>query len=86
MIIGDPIIVCGGDGIPCTLTITTTPGVTVTAVFGTTTIEATADDSGAVVLVLEKEGVWTVTATDGNTSKSIEVDTAYSINETIELG
>lgn len=85
MIFGNPVVFdCGG--VPCTLNVTTSPAATVTATFENETVSATADDSGVAVLVLDKEGVWTVTATDGNTTKTIEVDTAYTINETIELG
>lgn len=84
MIFGNP-VVFDTSGIPCTVTINTVPGVTLTATFGDKNVTTVADESGIAVLVLDKEGVWTVTATDGNTSNSIEVDTAYAINKTIEF-
>ena len=47
-----------GGGIPCTLTVTTSPNATVTATFEGTTLTATADSSGVATFVLEKEGVF----------------------------
>ncbi len=66
-------------GISCTLTISTVPNATVTATFENQTVTAIADVSGAAVLELPKEGVWTVTATyEGETTTKL-VDTSFSV-------
>lgn len=83
MIIGNPIII--GGGIACTLTINTSPGATVTAVLDNLEITGTADDSGVVVLRLRKEGTWTITASDGSTTKTdtVVVDHKKVMNLTL---
>lgn len=66
-------------GIPCTLTVETGAGATVTATLENTTVTATADENGIATLILEKAGVWTVTATlDGKTATT-EVDVSLSV-------
>lgn len=61
-------------GIPCTVTVTTAAGATVTATLEDSVVSATADENGMATLILEKEGVWTITSTlDGETvSTTIE--------------
>lgn len=72
-------------GIPCTLTVTTSPNATVTATLDGTTLTATADSNGVATFVIEEEGVWTVSATDGVSENSVEVNTAYALSTQIGL-
>lgn len=72
-------------GIPFVVTVITSPYATATATLNSNTVSATADESGTAVLVLEEEGVWTISATDGATSISTEVDTAEGISVELPL-
>ena len=74
-----------GGGINCTLTIFTVPNATVTATFENQTITAIADVSGAAVLELSKEGVWTVTATYEGETVSTQVDTSLSLETELQF-
>ena len=85
MILGDCVIFGDSGGIFCTLTVTTSPGAFVSAALGSKIVSATADKSGVAVLTLREEGIWTVTATDGELSKSADVDTTYQINKPLTL-
>jgi hypothetical protein len=78
LILGDPIIISGGGGIPCTVKIRTSPNATVTATLGNKTRTVIADSSGMAVFILKEAGVWTVTATDGTKTKSTTVDTTLN--------
>lgn len=85
-ILGNPILLSGGgSGIPCTLTITTSPDATVIATLGNNIVSSTANSNGVAVLILEKEGTWTVEATDGVATNSIQVSTVYSLSGNIGL-
>lgn len=72
-------------GIPCALTIKTLPGATVTATLDGVTVTATAGENGEALLVLEKEGTWTVKASDGISENSIKVVMDYKLSENIGL-
>lgn len=72
MIIGNPVLT--GGSVACVLTITTSPGANVTAVLDKQTVAATANDSGIAVLRLRKEGTWTITASNGDSTKSVTVE------------
>jgi hypothetical protein len=85
MILGKPILVGGGGGIPCTYTLNTAAGASVVATFEGKTVTATADSNGIAVLTLEEEGVWTITATSDGESKSITVDTTHTIEGVLPL-
>lgn len=74
-----------GGGIPCALTIMTSPGATVTATFGDTVITAVANDDGAAKLVLEKEGIWRIVASDGQTEKTIDIDVVFEMTDYLSL-
>lgn len=74
MMIGDPILFGSGGGIPCTLTITTSPGATVTATLENKIVSAVANESGIATLLLEEEGIWTVIANNNNTTASMTVN------------
>ncbi len=75
----------GGGGIPCTLIVKTSEGAVVTATLDGTTISATAGADGVATLVLEKEGVWTVSATLDGETKNTEVLVEHSIEESLSF-
>lgn len=72
-----------GGGIPCTLTVTTEEGATVTATLENTSVSATANADGVAVLILEKEGTWIVSASLDGETKSTEVLVEYNIEKKI---
>ena len=81
MIIGKAISAGGSGGIPWTLTVTTAEGAIVEATLGSKKVSATAGADGTAILVLEKEGLWTVTATLDGETKSTEVFVEHNIDE-----
>jgi hypothetical protein len=85
MILGDCIIFGDSNGIFCTLTVNTLPGAFVSAALGNKVVSATTNASGVAVLTLKKEGLWTVTATKEDFSKSAVVDITYNIDEDLTL-
>lgn len=62
----------GGSDFAVPLVVTVDAGAQVTAVNGDTSVQGTSD--GTVTLILTKPGVWTVTATLGDSVKSTEVE------------
>ena len=72
-------------GIECTLSITTSPGATVTATLGDKTVSAIADETGVAVLLLDTEGVWTVTAELNGDTRSTQIDTSLSAEENAQF-
>ena len=70
-------------GIPCTLTVTTAEGALVEATLGSKKVSATAGADGTAILVLEKEGVWTISATLDGETKSTEILVEHSIEESL---
>lgn len=83
MIIGKAITAGGSGGIPCTLTVTTAEGALVEATLGSKEVSATANADGTAILVLEKEGLWTVSATLDGETKSTEILVEHSIEESL---
>lgn len=73
----------GSGGIPCTLTVTTAEGALVEATLGSKKVSATAGADGTAILVLEKEGLWTVSATLDGETKSTEILVEHSIEESL---
>lgn len=72
-------------GIKCTLTITTGVGASVVATLDDKTVSAIADENGVVVLELDKEGTWNITATLDGEAKSIEVNTSLSMTKNVSF-
>lgn len=72
-------------GIPCTLTVQTGAGASVTATLGSSSVSATADSNGTATLILKKEGTWTLTATLNGTTKSTTVNVEHSLSGEISL-
>ena len=70
-------------GIPCTLTVTTAEGALVKATLGSKEVSATAGTDGMAILILEKEGLWTVSATLDGETKSTEILVEHSIEESL---
>ena len=83
MIIGKAITAGGSGGIPCTLTVTTAEGALVEATLGSKEVSATAGADGTAILILEKEGLWTVSATLDGETKSTEILVEHSIEESL---
>lgn len=83
MIIGKAITAGGSGGIPCTLTVTTAEGALVKATLGSKEISATAGADGMAILILEKEGLWTISATLDGETKSTEILVEHSIEESL---
>ena len=53
--------------------VTTSAGATVTATKDSKTVSGTADTSGNCTLTVDETGTWTVTATAGSTTKTVDV-------------
>lgn len=85
MIIGKAITAGGSGGIKCKLNITTSPGAAVTATLGEKVVEAVADENGIAILILNKKGIWTVTATLDGTTITKEIDTSFSIEKNLSF-
>ena len=73
----------GSGGIPCTLTVTTAEGALVEATLGSKKVSATANADGTAILILNKEGLWTVLATLDGETKSTEILVEHSIEESL---
>lgn len=68
MILGEPIILGGGNGIPVEIIVETKPGASVLCIKGATVLEKTANADGKAVFEVKKEGLWTIQASlDGET-------------------
>lgn len=85
MILGEPVILGGGNGIACVLIISTDPGARVTCNFGNTEISKTANADGKAVFELKKAGVWTVTASLDGETVSKEIDTSLALETEIDF-
>lgn len=85
MIIGKAITAGGSGGIKCKLNITTSPGAVVTATLGEKVVEAVADENGIAILILNKKGIWTVTATLDGMTITKEIDTSFSIEKNLSF-
>lgn len=83
MIIGKAITAGGSGGIPCTLTVTTAEGALVEATLGSKKVSTTAGADGTAILILEKEGLWTISATLDGETKSTEVLVEHNIEESL---
>jgi hypothetical protein len=71
------------DSIPCALTVETAEGAAVIATLDGTTVSATAGADGVATLILEKEGLWTISATYEGETKSTEILIEHNINESL---
>lgn len=81
MILGEPIILGGGGGIPVVIIVETKPGASVLCINGTTIFEKTANADGKAVFEVKKEGLWTIQASlDGETVET-EVFVEHKIEE-----
>ena len=60
-------------GAPLQIIVTTSAGATVTATKGSKTVSGTADTSGNCTLTVDEIGTWTVTATEGSTTKTADI-------------
>lgn len=81
MIIGKAITAGGSGGIPCTLTVTTAEGALVEATLESKKVSAMAGADGTAILVLEKEGLWTISATLDGETKSTEILVEHNVEE-----
>lgn len=70
-----------GNGIGCVLTVETAEGALVKAALGSKEISVTAGADGIAILVLEKEGLWTVSATLDGETKSTEILVEHNVEE-----
>lgn len=71
MILGEPIILGGGGGIPVVIIVETEPGANVLCINGTTVLSKTANADGKAVFEVKKEGFWTIQAfLDGEISET----------------
>ena len=70
-------------GIPCTLTVTTAEGALVEATLGSKKVSATAGADGTAILILEKEGLWTISATLDGETKSTEILVEHNVEENL---
>ena len=70
-------------GIPCTLTVTTAEGALVEATLGSKKVSATANADGTAILILNKEGLWTVSATLDGETKSTEILVEHNVEENL---
>lgn len=81
MILGEPIILGGGNGIPVEIIVNTEAGAEVLAINGATIFEKTANADGKAVFEVKKEGLWTIQASlDGETVET-EVFVEHKIEE-----
>ena len=60
-------------GAPLQIIVTTSAGATVTATKGSKTVSGTADTSGNCTLTVDETGTWTVTATAGSMTTTVDV-------------
>ena len=70
-------------GIPCTLTVATAEGALVEATLGSKKVSATAGADGTAILILNKEGLWTVSATLDGETKSTEILVEHNVEESL---
>ena len=88
-ILGNVISVGKGSGsdVSCVVKINTSPNATVTAYLGSNSITATANSTGLATLTLKKEGLWTITSTDGKSTNSVTLNVAfsYTVNQDCKL-
>ena len=78
---GDEVIIANVAGIPCFLKVETSLGAVVTATLENKSVSATANSKGIATLVLDKEGLWSVTATYEGETKSTEVLIEHNVEE-----
>ena len=83
MIVGKAITAGGNGGIPCTLTVTTAEGALVEATLGSKKVSATAGADGTAILILNKEGLWTISATLDGETKSTEILVEHNVEESL---
>ena len=72
-------------GIPCTLTVKTAEGALVEATLGSKKASATAGADGTAILVLEKEGLWTVSATLDGETMSTEILVEHNVEANLSF-
>ena len=60
-------------GAPLQIIVTTSAGAAVKAMKDSKTVSGTADASGNCTLTVDETGTWTVTATEGSTTKTVDV-------------
>lgn len=79
MIVGKAITAGGSGGIPCTLTVLTDEGALVEATLGSKKVSKVAGADGTAILILEKEGTWTVSATLDGETMSTEIIVEHNV-------
>lgn len=72
-------------GVSCFLTVETNGGALVRAVLGEKVFEAVADENGIAILILNKKGIWTVTATLDGMTITKEIDTSFSVEKNLSF-
>ena len=81
MILGEPIILGGGGGIPVVIIVETEPGANVLCINGATVLEKTANADGKAVFEVKKEGLWTIQASLDGEIVETEVFVEHKIEE-----
>lgn len=84
-ILGEPIILGGGSGIPVEIIVETSPEASVLCINGTTVLSKTANAEGKAAFEIKKEGLWTIQASlDGETVET-EVLIEHNISEDLSF-
>ena len=81
MILGEPIILGGGGGIPVVIIVETEPGASVLCINGATVLSKTANGDGKAVFEVKKEGLWTIQASLNGEISETEVFVEHKISE-----
>lgn len=81
MILGEPIILGGGGGIPVVIIVETEPGANVLCINGATVLSKTANADGKAVFEVKKEGLWTIQASLDGEIVETEVFVEHKIEE-----
>lgn len=84
-IAGNEVPTLKGNGIGCVFTVSTAAGALVKAVLENTEVSGTANADGKVTFLLNKEGLWTVSATLDGETKSTEILVEHNIEESLTL-
>lgn len=81
MILGEPIILGGGNGIPVEIIVNTEAGAEVLAINGTTILSTVADENGKATLKIKKEGTWIIQASLNGETVETTIFIEHKISE-----
>lgn len=81
MILGEPIILGGGGGIPVEIIVNTEAGAGVLAINGITVLSAVADENGKATLKIKKEGTWIIQASLNGETVETTIFIEHKISE-----